>query len=245
LSHDKAKRYYDKGTRDIHLKKGDVVYLHNPIAKRSRAKKFAYQYQGPYTILERVSPLVYKLQTDADRSIIAHVNRLNLAHPSLPGVKGTSKDTSSKTPGRNVAVRTDKLNRETPDDDVLRDEADIPMTRQLIDKDEQSENENGSESSEISPTREDRQNPAWAPETEYLRRKLLPRNEVPVERVPTTPYALRPRLARTQDNATEQVEPRNEQLPSSLSGEAPAGVRREQSDTGSHTPTTHSYELRS
>jgi hypothetical protein len=41
LSHDKAKKYYDRGTRDIRLKKGDVVYLHNPIAKRSRAKKFA------------------------------------------------------------------------------------------------------------------------------------------------------------------------------------------------------------
>jgi transposase InsO family protein len=76
LSHDKAKKYYDKGTRDVQLKKGDRVYLHNPIAKRSRARKVAYQYQGPYVILEKISPLKYKLQVDDDRSIIVYVNRL-------------------------------------------------------------------------------------------------------------------------------------------------------------------------
>jgi hypothetical protein len=92
LSHDKAERYYDKGIRDIQLKKGDMTYLHNPIAKRSRAKKLAYQYQGPYIILEKVSPLIYKLQIDADRSIIVHVNRLKLAHPSLPVIKETPKE---------------------------------------------------------------------------------------------------------------------------------------------------------
>jgi hypothetical protein len=115
--------------------------LHNPIAKRGRAKKFAYQYQGPYTILEKVSPMIYKLQIDADRPIIVHVNRLKLAHPSLPSVKETSKETSSRAPKRKVAVRKDKLNQETPDDDVLSDEVDIPMTRQRIDKDEKSEHE--------------------------------------------------------------------------------------------------------
>jgi hypothetical protein len=168
-----------------------------------------------------------------------------LAHPSLPAVEETPKETSSKPPERKLVVREDRLSWKTPGDDASDDETDIPLTRQLIDRDEQSESEAGSASSEISPTREDRRGPAWTPETEYLRRKLLPRNEIPVERVPTTPYALRSRLARTQDNETGQVEPRNEQLPSALDREEPAEVMREQSDTGSHTPTTHSYDLRS
>jgi hypothetical protein len=40
LSHELEKKYYDKGTREIQLKRGDFVYLYNPVAKRGRAKKF-------------------------------------------------------------------------------------------------------------------------------------------------------------------------------------------------------------
>jgi hypothetical protein len=74
LSHDKAKKYYDKGTRDIQLTKGDVVHLHNSIAKEVRRRN-SHKYRGLYIILEKVSPLICKLQIDADRSTIVHVNR--------------------------------------------------------------------------------------------------------------------------------------------------------------------------
>jgi hypothetical protein len=60
LSHDLAKKYYDKRTREIQLKKGYLVYLYNPIAKRGTAKKFEYKYQGPYRISDKISPLIYK-----------------------------------------------------------------------------------------------------------------------------------------------------------------------------------------
>jgi transposase InsO family protein len=44
LSHKLAKGYYDKGTRELSLAKGDLVYLYNPVAKKGRAKKFEYKY---------------------------------------------------------------------------------------------------------------------------------------------------------------------------------------------------------
>jgi hypothetical protein len=40
------------------------MYLYNPKAKRGRAEKFEYKCQGPYMILEKISPLIYKLQME-------------------------------------------------------------------------------------------------------------------------------------------------------------------------------------
>jgi hypothetical protein len=82
LSHELQKKYYDQGVRDIELRKGDLVYLYNPIAKRGRDKKFEYKYQGPYGILDKISPLIYKLQIDEGKFIIVHINRLKRAHES-------------------------------------------------------------------------------------------------------------------------------------------------------------------
>jgi hypothetical protein len=76
LSHKLAKKYYDKRTQEVQLNKGDFMYLHNPVAKRGRAKKFEYKYQGPYMILNRISPLIYALQIEDGKSIVVHVNRL-------------------------------------------------------------------------------------------------------------------------------------------------------------------------
>ncbi|PNF23825.1 hypothetical protein B7P43_G14723 [Cryptotermes secundus] len=79
-SHEVAKRYYDKRTRGVLLKKGDFVCLYNTIEKRGRAKKFEYKYQGPYMILGKISPLIYNLQIEEAKSIVVHVNRLKRAN---------------------------------------------------------------------------------------------------------------------------------------------------------------------
>jgi len=38
MSHDTAKRYYDRYTKVEQFKKGDYVYVHNPVHKRGKAK---------------------------------------------------------------------------------------------------------------------------------------------------------------------------------------------------------------
>jgi hypothetical protein len=67
LSHELANKYYEKGTREIQLKKGDFVYLYNHKANRGRAKTFEYKYLGSCMILEKISPLIYKLQIEEDK----------------------------------------------------------------------------------------------------------------------------------------------------------------------------------
>jgi hypothetical protein len=42
-SHKTAKRYYDRHTKLNQYKKGDLVYVHDPMYKRGKAKKFSYQ----------------------------------------------------------------------------------------------------------------------------------------------------------------------------------------------------------
>ena len=45
LSHETAKRYYDRQTTLERFKKGDFVYIHGPTYKRGKAKKSSYQYK--------------------------------------------------------------------------------------------------------------------------------------------------------------------------------------------------------
>jgi hypothetical protein len=56
LSHETAKRYYDRQTKPERFKKGDFLYVHDPIYKRGKAKKFSNQYKGPFEIEQRISP---------------------------------------------------------------------------------------------------------------------------------------------------------------------------------------------
>ena len=58
------------------FKKGDLVYLHDPIHKRGKAKKFSYQYKGPFEIESRISPSIYKIRTGEGASLVVHINRL-------------------------------------------------------------------------------------------------------------------------------------------------------------------------
>jgi hypothetical protein len=79
-SHKIAKRYYDQKSTQILYKKGELVYLYNPIAKRGKAKKVSYHYQGPYEILAKSSPLRYQVKIGEDRTLVVHVNRLKKVH---------------------------------------------------------------------------------------------------------------------------------------------------------------------
>jgi len=79
MSHDTAKRYYDRQTKLEQFKKGDFVYIHDPIHKRGKTKKFSHQYKGPYVIEQKVSPLIYKVQLADGTFTIVHVNRLKRA----------------------------------------------------------------------------------------------------------------------------------------------------------------------
>jgi hypothetical protein len=75
-SHDVAKRYYDRKTKLEQFKKGDFVYVHDPVYKRGKARKFSYQYKGPYEVEKKISPLIYKVRLADGTSVILHINRM-------------------------------------------------------------------------------------------------------------------------------------------------------------------------
>jgi hypothetical protein len=59
LSHEVAKRYYNRQTKLQQFSKGDLVNIHDHTYKRNQAKNFSYQYKGPFTVKHRNSPLIY------------------------------------------------------------------------------------------------------------------------------------------------------------------------------------------
>ena len=87
LSHEVAKRYYDSQTKLKQFSKGDLVYIYDPTYKRSQAKKFSYQYKGPFTVKQKISPLIYKIELPDGAFAVIHVNRLKKAHGSVPSSK--------------------------------------------------------------------------------------------------------------------------------------------------------------
>ena len=78
-SHETAKRYYDCSAK-WEFTRGELVYLHDPTHKRGKARKFSYQYRGPFEIEQRISPLIYKLRMTDGTSAIIHINRLKKAY---------------------------------------------------------------------------------------------------------------------------------------------------------------------
>jgi transposase InsO family protein len=75
-SHDIAKRFDDRKTKLEQFRKGDFVYVHDPIYKHGKARKFSYQYKGLYEIKEKISPLIYKVRLADGTSVIQHINRM-------------------------------------------------------------------------------------------------------------------------------------------------------------------------
>jgi hypothetical protein len=124
-SHDVAKRYYDRKTKLEQFKKGDFVYVHDPIYKRGKVTKFSYQYRGPYEIEEKISPLIHKVRLADGTSVILHRNRMKWTfgqarnnnvlplNGSSDKVKKSGR-TRKLAPKENSKVETTKLTAENP-----------------------------------------------------------------------------------------------------------------------------------
>ena len=62
---------------------GDTVWLFNPAVKVGQINKFCSLWRGPYTVIERVSPLNYRIQlfgSTCTSTQIVHHDRLKLCH---------------------------------------------------------------------------------------------------------------------------------------------------------------------
>jgi hypothetical protein len=243
LSHEVAKKYYDRKPREILLKRGDFVYLYNPIAKRGRAKKFEYKYQGPYRILEKISPLIYKLEVEEGKSTVVHVNRLKRAYTGPQVKESTPKAEKHRLHARDRSPNRGKPLMNEIIEDSREEGTEIPPS-QNREVNQRENRDTDEESSEASPNIEDQQHPEWAPETRYLRRKIMHEENKSLGSSNDSPYALRSRLARTQfqedRNESDNVTLRTPESPGNLCTE-----NLEESHRDASTPHTHPYNLRS
>ena len=82
-SRKKRKQHYDKGRRVAKLKIGETVMLKThpqSNAKKHFAAKLAPRWCGPFTVLEQLTPVNYKLAVvdNAKKEVIAHIDQTKL-----------------------------------------------------------------------------------------------------------------------------------------------------------------------
>ena len=227
MSHDTAKRYYDRHTKVEQFKKGDYVYVHNPVHKRGKAKKFSYKYDGPFEVEQKISSLIYKVRLGDGTSTILHVNRLKRAKarevgngvvPEVKVAKKTARVTQSKK------VSCDKR-KDCIEEGVSEDV--IPPPAAQVEVQDEEENEN-------------RDDPEWVPGSSYLQRKS--HSSTTADNVA---YRLRSRLVGRSEREAETDNGQAEAV--SLQGnETVSGNARSEAPSGKNNPaTSHSYNLRS
>jgi hypothetical protein len=98
------KDYYDANAEDKTYNVGDEVWLHIPFVKKGKNVKLSRPWQEPYTIVKKISDVVYRIEKDANKRkrLVLHYNRLkpcleqqsnSLSDRPLNGMKSQSKET--------------------------------------------------------------------------------------------------------------------------------------------------------
>ena len=65
----------------MELQVGDVVWLYTPVVRKGNTRKFSSFWKGPYTIIDRVGPVNYKLQlVGGTQSLVVHRNHIKLCY---------------------------------------------------------------------------------------------------------------------------------------------------------------------
>ena len=77
----KRKERRDKHCAEVNFKVGDRVWLFNPAVKVGETRKLTSQWRGPYTVIDRVSPVNYKIQLiGTTKTQTVHHNRMKMCH---------------------------------------------------------------------------------------------------------------------------------------------------------------------
>ncbi|XP_053327932.1 uncharacterized protein LOC128502195 [Spea bombifrons] len=79
-----AKTYYDLKTTKKEYEISDQVYLYNFARNQVKEKKFLPSWKGPYVIIDKISPVAYKIKIPKDGNFVekwVHINQLRVCHP--------------------------------------------------------------------------------------------------------------------------------------------------------------------
>lgn len=73
----KAKKQYDRSTKEACFKVGGKVLIYDETLRRGRSKKLESLWTGPYTILEKNSDVNYTIKKGR-KTVRMHINKLKL-----------------------------------------------------------------------------------------------------------------------------------------------------------------------
>jgi hypothetical protein len=167
LSHQTAKRYYDRQTNIEQFKKEDLVYLHDPTYRRGKAKKFSYQFKGPYEIESKISPLIYRIRTKEGLSTVVHINRLKRAHAQVQVPTTVSTD-SSRAPPEQEKSKSNKKKENYSQEIPLGAGARIPVDDESSDDSEDAESQIANN---VNSGRQGHNDPEWEPNSSHSRQE--------------------------------------------------------------------------
>ena len=104
------KLYYDKNAKEPTFKDGEKVWEHNKERKQGLSPKLQTQWQGPYQVIKKISPVNFKVQlVDGSKPhFIVHSNRLKKFHE--PPIK-PNDNTEASDSKDNASDNTLKQNR--------------------------------------------------------------------------------------------------------------------------------------
>ncbi|PNF43061.1 hypothetical protein B7P43_G04743 [Cryptotermes secundus] len=73
---ERQKEQYDKGTRLIIFRPGDLIYLRDMTRRKRSCPKFPIRWRGPYEIVRRLSDLNYLVRVARNKEIVVNVNKM-------------------------------------------------------------------------------------------------------------------------------------------------------------------------
>ena len=71
----KMKDYYDQKTKEPVFEVGQLVWVYTPRTRKGLSKKLMHNWLGPYRIVEKLSPVLFKLRTITDNKSCFFVSR--------------------------------------------------------------------------------------------------------------------------------------------------------------------------
>ena len=96
-AHERCKQAFDKKEHREIFSVGDQVWLYNPAVKEGCSKKLATQWHGPYTVMDKISPVNYRVQLiGTAHQTVVHRNCLKPAF-GIPGAASQSSKPAQKT----------------------------------------------------------------------------------------------------------------------------------------------------
>ena len=98
-NNERQKKAYDKKCHGVDFKVGDRVWLYVPAVKTGKTKKLSSLWWGPYTVLDRTSPVNYKIQLIGGTAcLIVHRNRLKPCYSKPSHIRMTNANLQTQEP---------------------------------------------------------------------------------------------------------------------------------------------------